>query len=53
MIIETGSLSRDSLWGKTAVITGAGGGVGYEAARSLLWLGCKVVIAEINRKAGG
>ncbi len=50
MIIETGSLDRHSLADKIAVISGAGGGIGYEAARSLLWLGCKVVIAEINRK---
>jgi NAD(P)-dependent dehydrogenase (short-subunit alcohol dehydrogenase family) len=52
MIIETGSLTRRSLAGRIAVVTGAGGGIGYEAARSLLWLGSKVVIAEINRKTG-
>jgi NAD(P)-dependent dehydrogenase (short-subunit alcohol dehydrogenase family) len=52
MIIETGSLDRHSLAGKIAVISGAGGGIGYEAARALLWLGCKVIIAEINRKTG-
>ncbi len=52
MIIETGVLTRQSLAGKVAVVTGAGGGIGYEAARSLLWLGSKVVIAEINPKTG-
>lgn len=52
MIIETGNLTRHSLAGKIAVVTGAGGGIGYEAARSLLWLGSKVVIAEINPKTG-
>lgn len=52
MIIETGSLTRHSLTGKIAVVTGAGGGIGYEAARSLLWLGSEVVIAEINPKTG-
>ncbi len=52
MIIETGSLTRHSLAGRIAVVTGAGGGIGYEAARSLLWLGSKVVIAEINPKTG-
>ena len=52
MIIETGSLTRHSLAGKITVVTGAGGGIGYEAARSLLWLGSKVVIAEINPKTG-
>jgi NAD(P)-dependent dehydrogenase (short-subunit alcohol dehydrogenase family) len=53
MIIAQGTLTRDSLRGRVAVVTGAGGGIGYEAARSLLWLGCKVVIAEINAKTGG
>ncbi len=52
MLVETGSLTRRSLAGRTAVVTGAGGGIGYEAARSLLWLGCQVVIAEINPKTG-
>jgi NAD(P)-dependent dehydrogenase (short-subunit alcohol dehydrogenase family) len=52
MIIETGSLTRNSLAGRIAVVTGAGGGIGYEAARSLLWLGSKVVIAEINPETG-
>jgi NAD(P)-dependent dehydrogenase (short-subunit alcohol dehydrogenase family) len=52
MIIGTGSLSRHSLAGRIAVITGAGGGIGYEAARSLLWLGSKVIIAEIDPKTG-
>jgi NAD(P)-dependent dehydrogenase (short-subunit alcohol dehydrogenase family) len=52
MMIETGNLTRRSLTGRVAVVTGAGGGIGYEAARSLLWLGSKVVIAEINPKTG-
>jgi NAD(P)-dependent dehydrogenase (short-subunit alcohol dehydrogenase family) len=34
------------------VVTGAGGGIGYEAARALLWLGARVVIAEIDAKTG-
>lgn len=52
MIIETGNLTGHSLAGRIAVITGAGGGIGYEAARSLLWMGSKVVVAEINPKTG-
>ena len=52
MIFETGNLTRHSLTGKIAVVTGAGGGIGYEAARSLLWLGSKVIIAELNPKTG-
>jgi NAD(P)-dependent dehydrogenase (short-subunit alcohol dehydrogenase family) len=52
LIIAGGKLTRQSLTGKVAVITGAGGGIGYETARALLWLGARVVIAEINASAG-
>ena len=52
MLIQTGNLSNHSLLGKVAIVTGGGGGIGYEAARALLWLGSKVVIAEANPKAG-
>src|SRR3972149_9426156 len=52
MLIETGILKRNSLKDKIAVVTGAGGGIGYEACRSLIWLGSKVIIAEINPKTG-
>lgn len=52
LIIGRGNLSRNCLEGKVAIITGAGGGIGYEAARSLLWLGTKVIIAEIDVKKG-
>jgi hypothetical protein len=52
MLVATGSLSNDSLSGRVAVVTGAGGGIGYEAGRSLLWLGGKVIIAEINPRTG-
>jgi NAD(P)-dependent dehydrogenase (short-subunit alcohol dehydrogenase family) len=52
VIIETGVLTRQSLAGKIAVVTGAGGGIGYEAARSLVWLGSTIVIAEINPRTG-
>jgi NAD(P)-dependent dehydrogenase (short-subunit alcohol dehydrogenase family) len=41
-----------TLEGKVAIVTGAGGGIGYEAARALLWLGAKVVIAEIDEDKG-
>ncbi len=52
MIIAQGSFSQDSLAGKTAIVTGAGGGIGYEAARALVWLGARVIIAEIQAQAG-
>ena len=38
--------------GEVDIVTGAGRGIGYEAARALVWLGASVVIAEINDKNG-
>ncbi len=52
LIISKGILQQNQLEGHVALITGAGGGIGYETARSLLWLGAKVVIAEINKEKG-
>lgn len=52
MLIETGTLTRRSLAGQVAIVTGAGQGIGYEAARAMVWMGAHVVIAEINRKTG-
>ena len=49
MIISQLGLNPDALHGETVIVTGAGGGIGYEAARALLWLGANVVIAEINQ----
>jgi len=52
MIIEKSNLTRDSLKGEIALVTGAGRGIGYEAAMALAWLGAKVIIAEINQQNG-
>ena len=52
MIVSKGNLTQDSLKGEVAIVTGAGRGIGYEAARALVWLGASVVIAEINDKNG-
>jgi NAD(P)-dependent dehydrogenase (short-subunit alcohol dehydrogenase family) len=52
MIIEKSNLTKDSLKGEVAIVTGAGRGIGYEAAKALVWLGAKVVIAEINEQTG-
>ncbi len=52
MLISTGNLTPHSLGGRTAIVTGAGRGIGYEAARALLWLGANVVIAEIDKQTG-
>ena len=52
MIIAKSSLNHDSLKGENAIVTGAGRGIGYEAARALVWLGANVVIAEIDERNG-
>jgi len=45
-------LKKDALAGEVAVITGATGSVGLGTARSLAWLGAKVVIVDITPEAG-
>jgi NAD(P)-dependent dehydrogenase (short-subunit alcohol dehydrogenase family) len=52
LLIAQGHLTQADLAGHVAVVTGAGGGIGYEAARALLWLGARVVIAEIDHQMG-
>jgi NAD(P)-dependent dehydrogenase (short-subunit alcohol dehydrogenase family) len=52
MVIESGKLQPQSLEGQVAIVTGAGRGIGYETARALLWLGVKVVIADIAQDKG-
>ena len=52
MIISQLVLKPDTLRGETVLVTGAGGGIGYEAARALLWLGADLVIAEIDEAKG-
>lgn len=52
LVISRIGLQRDALHGQTVIVTGAGGGIGYETARALLWLGANVVIAEINEHNG-
>jgi len=52
MVISQLGLTPAALRGETVIVTGAGGGIGFEAARALLWLGAKVVIAEINEQSG-
>lgn len=52
MLISSGKLTPKSLQDHVAVVTGAGRGIGFEAARSLAWLGAKVVVAEIDQDSG-
>ena len=42
------TLRKDALFGEVALVTGAGRGIGFEASKALLWLGAKVMIAEID-----
>lgn len=51
-LIGTGRLRRGQMAGETVVVTGAGGGCGFETARALVWLGANVVIAEIDQVKG-
>ncbi len=52
MLIEKSGLTQDALSGKTVILTGGGGGIGYETARALVWLGANVIIAELNAEKG-
>ncbi len=52
MLIAGGKLQQGELQGKVAIVTGAGKGIGYEAARALLWLGALVIIAEVDQARG-
>ncbi|MFP4343616.1 MAG: SDR family NAD(P)-dependent oxidoreductase [Anaerolineales bacterium] len=51
-LIHSGNLEADALAGRVAIVTGAGRGIGFEAARSLALLGAHVVIAEVDRRTG-
>ena len=48
-LLRRSNLKKDALIGETALVTGAGRGIGFEASRALLWLGVNVVIAEIDQ----
>jgi NAD(P)-dependent dehydrogenase (short-subunit alcohol dehydrogenase family) len=52
LLISTGNLTRKTLAGQVAIVTGGGKGIGFEAARALAWLGAIVFIAEIDKIAG-
>ena len=52
MLIEKLGNAKNSLSGKTVLLTGAGGGIGFEAARALLYMGAAVIIAEVDKAKG-
>ncbi len=51
MLVEKTGLGG-SLSGKVVLLTGAGGGIGFEAAKAMVWMGATVLIAEIDRQKG-
>lgn len=52
MFLEKSNYSRTALLNKTVLITGGGGGIGYEASRAFSYMGAKVIIAEIDSEKG-
>lgn len=52
LAMDKTNLKRDALAGKVAVVTGGAGNVGLGVARSLAWLGAKVVIADVTPEQG-
>jgi NAD(P)-dependent dehydrogenase (short-subunit alcohol dehydrogenase family) len=52
LAMDKTNLKRDALAGEVAVITGGAGNVGLGVARSLAWLGAKVVIADVTPEPG-
>jgi len=52
LAMDKTNLKRNALAGEVAVITGGAGNVGLGTARSLAWLGAKVVIADVTPEPG-
>ncbi|NMB86954.1 MAG: SDR family oxidoreductase [Chloroflexi bacterium] len=52
ILLERTGLSRTALSGQTAVVTGAGRGIGRQVALALACLGANVVVAELDEASG-
>jgi NAD(P)-dependent dehydrogenase (short-subunit alcohol dehydrogenase family) len=52
LAMDKTNLKRDALAGEVAVVTGGAGNVGLGTARSLAWLGAKVVIVDVTPESG-
>lgn len=49
MLVEKNKSFKNNLEGKVILLTGAGGGIGFETAKALVYMGAKVIIAEIDK----
>ncbi len=52
LVMERTKLAKGTLAGDVAVVTGGAGNIGLGVARSLAWLGAKIVIADVTPEAG-
>ncbi len=52
MLLEKNNYSKKALLNKTVLITGGGGGIGFEASRAFSYMGANVIIAEIDTVKG-
>lgn len=50
MLIEKSISFKNGLKDKIVLLTGAGGGIGLETAKALIYMGAKVIIAEIDKQ---
>jgi len=50
MLIEKNISFKNKLEGKVILLTGAGSGIGFETAKALVYMGAKVIVAEIDKR---
>ena len=52
MLVQKANIEQDVLQGANILLTGGAGGIGFETARALSFLGANVIIADIDKKKG-
>ena len=52
MLIQKANIEQDVLQGANILLTGGAGGIGFETARALSFLGANVIIADIDKEKG-